>query len=82
MKLNKKIYIVKGSEDGNIGVYSNFKKAYEKAVKYIKMGGSQEPKIEYISKSGDLKVKPSTYQGLLRENIYWKKYVNLQKRIN
>ena len=32
--MNKKMYIVKGSEDGNLGIYSNLKRAYEKAIKY------------------------------------------------
>ena len=32
--MDKKIYIVNGSEDGRLGVYSNLKKAYEKAIQY------------------------------------------------
>jgi hypothetical protein len=32
--MDKKMYIVKGSEDGNLGIYSNLKKAYAKAIKY------------------------------------------------
>ena len=32
---NKKDYTVHGSHDGVIGVYSNIKKAYEKAIDYI-----------------------------------------------
>lgn len=32
---DKKVYIVRGSEDGNLGVYSNMKRAYERAVRYI-----------------------------------------------
>lgn len=31
----KKVYIVRGSEDGNIGVFSNMKKAAIKAAAYI-----------------------------------------------
>ena len=30
--MNKKMYIVKGNQDGNLGVYSNLKKAYAKAI--------------------------------------------------
>jgi len=30
----KKMYIVRGSEDGNLGVYSNFKLAYQAAENY------------------------------------------------
>ena len=32
--MNKKMYIVKGNQDGNLGVYSNLKKAYAKAIQY------------------------------------------------
>lgn len=32
--MDKKIYIVNGSEDGRLGVYSNLKKAYKKASQY------------------------------------------------
>lgn len=39
---DKKVYIVRGSEDGNIGVYTNIKKAYEAAAGYI--GGSCDTK--------------------------------------
>ena len=31
---DKKMYVVRGSEDGNIGVFSNLKKAYEVAIQY------------------------------------------------
>tara|TARA_R110000803_G_scaffold20245_2_gene52387 strand:+ start:291 stop:518 length:228 start_codon:yes stop_codon:yes gene_type:complete len=30
----KKVYLVHGSEDGTIGIYSNVKKAYAQAVAY------------------------------------------------
>lgn len=36
----KKVYIVKGSEDGNLGVYSTFKKAYERAKEYVSSQGT------------------------------------------
>lgn len=35
----KKVYIVRGSEDGNLGVYSNFKRAYQEAVNYVTNDG-------------------------------------------
>lgn len=31
----KAVYVVRGSQDGNIGVYGNVKAAYEKCIKYI-----------------------------------------------
>ncbi len=43
----KKIYLVRGSEDGNLGVYSTMKLAYEEAVKYIKGGEDHTPSISY-----------------------------------
>lgn len=36
--VNKKVYIVFGSEDGNLGVYSTFKKAYGRAKEYLEQG--------------------------------------------
>ena len=30
------VYVVKGSEDGNLGVYGNLKKAFNKAIFYGK----------------------------------------------
>ena len=34
--MKKKMYIVRGSHDGNLGVYSNLKRAYDVALKYVK----------------------------------------------
>ena len=31
----KKVIVLRGSEDGNIGVYSNFKAAHKAAVNYL-----------------------------------------------
>lgn len=45
----KKIYVVRGSEDGNIGVYSNMKLAYNKASSYVK--NSCEPDTKILSYS-------------------------------
>jgi len=33
---NKRVYIVWGNQDGNIGVYTNKKLAYEASVNYMK----------------------------------------------
>jgi|LULO01.1.fsa_nt_gb hypothetical protein len=33
---DKKMYVVRGSEDGNLGVFSNKKLAYECALDYVK----------------------------------------------
>lgn len=35
----KKVYVVNGSEDGNLGVYSNKKLAYACAATYTEMNG-------------------------------------------
>ena len=32
---NKKMYVVRGSDDGNLGVYSNLKLAYAEAKRYM-----------------------------------------------
>ena len=39
MSNSKKVYIVQGNQDGNIGVYTNKKLAYECCVDYIKNSG-------------------------------------------
>ena len=31
----KRVYTVRGSEDGNLGVYTNFKLAHKKAIEYL-----------------------------------------------
>ena len=41
--MSKYVYIVHGSEDGNIGAYGSFKRAREVAVKYV---GATEENIE------------------------------------
>jgi len=39
---NKKVYVVRGSEDGNIGVFTNKKKAYQCAFGYASSFGEEE----------------------------------------
>ena len=41
--MSKYVYIVHGSEDGNIGAYGSFKRAKEVAMKYV---GATEENIE------------------------------------
>jgi hypothetical protein len=43
-----KVYMVRGSEDGNIGVYSSRKKATERAVQYVQRSfeGSVKVSVE------------------------------------
>ena len=53
----KRMYIVRGSEDGNLGVYSNVKNAYERAITYIKI---DEERIV------TLKDKPVTYAKVVK----------------
>ena len=45
--MDRKVYIVRVSEDGNLGVYSNIKKAYAEAVRYKE---SDEEPIKSYSK--------------------------------
>ena len=40
----RKVYIVRGSEDGNLGVYSNFRRAYKSAFEYEENAEYGEPK--------------------------------------
>jgi len=46
MAVAKKIYVVKGSEDGNIGCYGNSSAAVEKAMFYVTDIEDEEYKIE------------------------------------
>jgi hypothetical protein len=48
--MSKKLYVVRGSEDGNLGIYSSARKAVEKAVDYS--GEGKRYKTEYNVKSG------------------------------
>ena len=40
--MSKKVIVLRGSEDGNIGVYSNFKAAHKAAVRYLTVNDSQK----------------------------------------
>ena len=44
MKASKRVFVVIGSEDGVLGVYSTFKRAYENAARYVvgADGGNRE----------------------------------------
>lgn len=42
----KKVYLVHGSEDGTLGIFSNIKKAYERAVQYGDDDTSDSRKVE------------------------------------
>jgi hypothetical protein len=42
----KKIFIVRGSEDGNLGVYSNVKLAYERSCDYLDQC-EEQPSLTY-----------------------------------
>lgn len=46
--MNKKIYILKGSEDGLLGAYGNAKQALKNAINYLKQSG------ELVEKENDL----------------------------
>ena len=46
---DKKVYIVRGNHDGNIGVYTNIKKAYNAAILYA----GDKPVLSFIK--GEIK---------------------------
>jgi hypothetical protein len=50
MKKMKVVYVVRGSEDGILGVYGNKKMAYEEAVRYATDGGEKDAKVVSYSK--------------------------------
>tara|TARA_R110002167_G_scaffold229259_1_gene434589 strand:+ start:172 stop:405 length:234 start_codon:yes stop_codon:yes gene_type:complete len=47
----KKVYLVHGSEDGVIGIYSNVKRAYERAIQYGDNEASDERKVDSYAKT-------------------------------
>ena len=46
----KKVYKVHGSEDGTLGIFSNVKRAYERAIQYGDNEASDERKVESYAK--------------------------------
>ena len=60
--MSKKVYAVRGSEDGALGIYSNFKAAYERACQYIKASDEEkEIKIDQTYKQALHEVKKLEY---------------------
>lgn len=57
---NKKLYLVRGSEDGTIGIYSNVKKAYEVAKTYVEWEKNRNV-LTYSQVCKDLKVNRVSY---------------------
>jgi hypothetical protein len=61
----KKVYIVRGSEDGTLGAYSNFKAAYNRAVEYFTNCGIEDkPDIEVSYGVALKKLKKYTFRGV------------------
>ena len=50
----KKVYLVHGSEDGTLGIYSNIKLAYAEAANYVNSGDEATVK-SYDSTCKDIK---------------------------
>tara|TARA_R110002020_G_scaffold73207_7_gene187726 strand:+ start:3920 stop:4153 length:234 start_codon:yes stop_codon:yes gene_type:complete len=46
----KKLYLVHGSEDGTLGIFSNVKRAYERAIQYGDDVASSDRKVESYAK--------------------------------
>lgn len=64
--MGRKVYTVKGSEDGIIAVCGSLKKAKERAIEYVEQGkgdGSAEPDFEgtflweYIGNAGTCQIE-------------------------
>lgn len=48
----RKVFTVKGSEDGNLGVYSNVKLAYERAMQYLNQNGVNQCTVAFLTADG------------------------------
>lgn len=70
MPIDKNVYVVRGSEDGILGVYTNKKLAYENAVSYLTQNDkASDLTITKIKKDKDgqytSKKIPATYQNVI-----------------
>lgn len=64
MKRHTKIYVVRGSEDGIIGTYSNKKKAFEASLRYV---GKNDAKI-VVLRNGEIKTLDASYSTFTKEH--------------
>ena len=65
--MNKKIYVVRGSEDGNLGAYSNAKRAHARALDYLNQNGEVKTVVSFIAKNGNtpsLRTMPANYRNV------------------
>jgi hypothetical protein len=68
----KKVYIVRGNHDGNLGVFSNFKKAYDAAFDYASDEDGNAVFYKGMEKNGKFigKYVKASYQKALKESKY------------
>jgi len=66
MANEKRVFIVTGSEDGNLGVYTNKTLAYNRAIEYLNNGDAGYPVMSEWDKDGKLQVIKATYQAICK----------------
>lgn len=58
----RKLFTVKGSEDGMLGVYSNVKRAYTRAMQYLNQNGAVKCTVAFLTDDGKSIIeKPASY---------------------
>ena len=66
--MNKKIYVVRGSEDGNLGAYSNVKRAHAKALEYLNQNGPVDAKVFFTTSDPQhLREAAATYANVAKK---------------
>jgi hypothetical protein len=75
----KKVFVVYGSEDGILGVFTNIKYAYERALDYIKgYNNNYTPDISYNQVTKKFNVDNNSFVTIYRkESSYGSVYINL-----
>ena len=65
----KKIYIVRGSEDGNIGAYSNIKRAFARAMDYMNQNGLVKTTVMFMQDTNPPtgKEAPASYANVCKK---------------
>ena len=63
--MSKTLYVVRGSEDGNLGVYGSVSKAYNRAIDYVDPDSIGNAEVVEICEGYNSKMKSASYGRVL-----------------
>lgn len=63
--MSKTLYVVRGSEDGNLGVYGSVSKAYNRAIDYVDPDSIGNAKTVEVDEDYGSKMKSASYGRVL-----------------